>query len=101
VQLEELLETTMKESTFQEVKQPVLLLYYYKDVEHQDKVVKVSAMKRMFAQLGTPELMKRQVAIRDAGDHVIGSYVKSNDIETVKKEIINFATDILKLLPAQ
>ena len=37
VQLEELLETTMKESLFEKIKQPVLLLYYYKDEEHQDK----------------------------------------------------------------
>ena len=59
VQLEELIETTMKESTFQKVKQPTLVLYYYKDEEHQDPVVKVSAMKRMFTQLVTPEDQKR------------------------------------------
>ena len=63
VQLEELLESTMKESTFRKVTQPTLLLYYYKDDENQDNVVKVSAMKRMFNQLGTAENMKRQVAI--------------------------------------
>jgi hypothetical protein len=98
VQLEELLETTMKESTFQEVKQPVLLLYYYKDEEHQDKVVKVSAMKRMFAQLGTPELMKRQVAIRDAGDHVLGSPIKSKDVASVSRECEKFAMEVLGLI---
>ena len=72
VQLEELIETTMKESTFKKVKQPLLLLYYYKDEEHQDTVVKVSAMKRMFMQLGTPDSLKRQTAIpesRRARDH--------------------------------
>ena len=54
VQLEELLESSMKASLFEKVKQPVLLLYYYKDEDHQDDVVKVSAMERMFSQLGTP-----------------------------------------------
>ena len=101
VQLEELLESTMKESTFQKIKQPTLMLYYFKDDDHQDDVVKVSAMKRMFAQLATPENMKSQVAIPNADNHVIGSYVKSKDLETVRKEIDRFATEVLKLLPAQ
>lgn len=97
VQLEELLETTMKESTFKKVTQPVLLLYYFKDEEHQDPVVKVSAMKRMFRQLGTPENMKREVAVPNAGDHVIGSYIKSKDHQTVLAECEKFAIDILKM----
>jgi esterase/lipase len=50
VELEELIESTMKQSVFKKITQPTLLLYYYKDEDHQDSVVKVSAMKRMFAQ---------------------------------------------------
>lgn len=99
VQLEELLETTMKESTFKKVTQPTLLLYYYKDEDHQDPVVKVSAMKRMFSQLGTPDSLKRQVPIPNAGDHVIGSYIKSKDFQTVEQECVKFADEILKLKP--
>lgn len=97
VQLEELIETTMKASVFEKVTQPSLLLYYYKDEEHQDPVVKVSAMKRMFSQLGTPENLKRQVAVPNAGDHVIGSYIKSKDVETVQTECEKFAVEILKM----
>lgn len=97
VQLEELLETTMKESVFNKVTQPVLLLYYYKDETNQDKVVKVSAMKRMFRQLGTVDSLKREVAVPNAGDHVIGSYIKSKDVETVLAECEKFATEILKI----
>ncbi|MBL7723363.1 MAG: alpha/beta hydrolase [Chitinophagaceae bacterium] len=97
VQLEELIETTMKASVFEKVTQPTLLLYYYKDEEHQDPVVKVSAMKRMFNQLGTPENLKRQVAVPNAGDHVIGSYVKSKDVETVQAECEKFAMEILRM----
>src|SRR5258706_2223946 len=77
VQLEELIESSMKESTFQKVKQPTLVLYYYKDEIHQDSVVKVSAIKRMFGHLATPAGQKRMIAVPDAGDHVIGSYIKS------------------------
>ena len=101
VQLEELIETTMKESTFKKVTQPTLLLYYYKDDEHQDKVVKVSAMKRMFNELGTPESLKRQVPIPNAGDHVMGSYVKSKDVITVEEQCEKFAVEILKLTQQQ
>jgi esterase/lipase len=97
VQLEELLESTMKESTFKKVTQPSLLLYYFKDKDHQDPVVKVSAMKRMFVQLGTPDSQKREVAIPNAEDHVLASPIKSKDVESVKNEVDKFAIEILKL----
>ena len=84
VQLEELLESTMKESTFKKVTQPSLLLYYFKDKDHQDMVVKVSAMKRMFAQIATPDSLKRQVPIPNAEDHVLASPIKSKDVEECK-----------------
>lgn len=96
VQLEELLETTMKKSTFERVTQPTLLLYYYKDDDNQDPVVRVSAMKRMFSQLGTPANKKRAVAIPGAGDHVIGSYIKSKDVAAVERECEKFWREIVK-----
>ena len=101
VQLEELLESTMKESIFQKVKQPSLLLYYFKDENHQDLVVKVSAMKRMFAQISTSENLKRQVALPNTGDHVLGSPIKSKDVKSVQQECEKFAIEILKLSTVQ
>jgi pimeloyl-ACP methyl ester carboxylesterase len=100
VQLEELLETSMNESTFEKVKQPTLVLYYYKDEEHQDQVVKVTAMKRMFRQLGTSESQKQLVAVPEAGDHVIGSPIKSKDVKKVEEECEIFGRNILKLAPS-
>jgi esterase/lipase len=100
VQLEELLETTMKQSTFEKVTQPTLVLYYFKDEDHQDEVVKVTAIKRMYSQLGTPVQLKRMVAIPGAGDHVIGSYVKSKDVNAVRNECEKFAGEILQLKSA-
>jgi esterase/lipase len=97
VALEEFLETTMKGSVFENVRQPVLLQYYYKDKDHQDPVVKVSAMKRMFRQLGTPDSLKKEMAVPEAGDHVIGSYIKSKDLQTVQDNCEKFALDVLKL----
>ena len=101
VELEELLESTMKESTFKKINQPVLLLYYFKDEDQQDPVVKVSAMKRMFAQLNTPVDKKREVAIPNAGNHVLGSPIKSKDIQSVENEVEKFAKEILLLKPVQ
>lgn len=100
VELEELLETTMKPSTFEKVKQPVLLLYYYKDEKHQDDVVKVSAMQKMFRGLGTPANQKIEMAIPNAGNHVIGSFIRSKDYKSVEEACNKFAVDILKLAPA-
>ncbi len=97
VALQEMLETSMNEETFGKITQPLLLLYYYKDDAHQDNVVKVSAMKKMFEQVSTPAAYKKALAIPNAGDHVMGSYIKSGDLETVKQEISLFATETLKM----
>jgi pimeloyl-ACP methyl ester carboxylesterase len=95
VQLEELLETTMNKSTFAAVKQPTLTLYYYKDEQHQDPVVKVSAMKEMMAELGTPEAEKKMIAIPNAGSHVLGSPIQSKDVISVEKNAAGFMSDVL------
>jgi pimeloyl-ACP methyl ester carboxylesterase len=100
-ELEELIESTMKESTFKKVHQPVLLLYYYKDDKHQDPVVKVSAMKRMFLQLATPGNLKREMAIPNAGNHVIGSYIKSKDYKSVEDQCVIFMQQVLGLYPVK
>jgi len=97
VALEEMLETSMTKATFSKVKQPVLLLYYYKDEKHQDKVVKVSAMKEMFSQLATDSLHKRAVALPNTGDHVMASPIKSKDVEAVEKETKRFLEEVILL----
>ena len=97
VQLEELLETTMNAETFGKVKQPTITLYYYKDKDHQDKVVKVSAMKEMMAQLGTAADQKKMVAIPEAGNHVLASPIQSKDIVSVEKESSLFMKDVLHI----
>ncbi|MBS1512659.1 MAG: alpha/beta hydrolase [Bacteroidetes bacterium] len=99
VALQEMLETTMKKSTFEKVHQPALMLYYYKDDIHQDSIVKVSAMKEMFAQLSTDSLHKRAVAIPNAGHHVLASPIKSHDVESVEKETRKFFEEVLQLQP--
>lgn len=99
VELEELLETTMNANTFSKVNQPVLTLYYYRDEKNQDPVVKVSAMKEMFAQLTTPSDKKKMIAIPNAGNHVLGSSIVSHDIITPQNEIASFLTSVMQLKP--
>jgi esterase/lipase len=97
VELEQLLETTMKGSVFEKVKQPTLLLYYYKNEQEQDPVVKVSAMKRMYRQLGTPDSLKKELAIPTAGDHVLASPIRSKDVNSVQQACFEFAEKTLHL----
>jgi pimeloyl-ACP methyl ester carboxylesterase len=97
VQLQEMLETEMIPSTFQAVRQPTLLLYYYKDEQHQDPTVKVAAEKKMFDELGTPPSLKRAVDIPNAGAHVLGSYITSHDLPSVTRAIDVFALEVLRL----
>jgi len=97
VQLEELLETTMLPTTFQQIKQPVLSLYYFKNEKEQDPIVKVSAIKKMMGQLGTAENLKKSVAIPEAGNHVLASPIQSKDIQTVEKETRLFLQEVIKL----
>jgi pimeloyl-ACP methyl ester carboxylesterase len=94
-ELQELLETTMTKETFEKVRQPTLLLYYYKDPVHHDSVVSVPAMLQMFNQLATPSGRKFKKAMPNTGNHVIGSYIKSNDLEGVQREIENFLVNVI------
>ncbi|SJZ32835.1 alpha/beta hydrolase [Sediminibacterium ginsengisoli] len=96
-ELQEMLETSMTDITFRNVKQPLLLLYYYKDEAHQDPVVKVSAMKEMFGEIATPAAMKKEVAIPGTENHVLGSAIVSKDVGSVEREIKNFLKDVMKL----
>lgn len=101
VQLQEMLETSMIPSTFKRVSQPTLLLYYYKDAQNQDNVVKVSAMQKMFAKLSTPKDKKVQKAMPLTGNHVLASPIKSNDVEGVERETTLFMQQILNMKVVQ
>lgn len=96
-QLEELLETTMKPEVFQRVKAPTLMLYYYKDEDHQDQVVNVDEMLRMFDLLGTEPGKKKKTALPNVANHALGAAIKSHDLISVETEINRFCDSILGL----
>lgn len=89
VALQNLLEATMDQTTFSKVKQPTLALYYYKDEENQDHVVKVSAIQKMIQDIATPTTLKSAVAV-NTGNHVLASPLVSKDVTTVEKLTANF-----------
>ncbi|WP_421938363.1 alpha/beta hydrolase [Pedobacter sp.] len=96
VQLQELVEGTMTRKLFQRVKQPVLMLYYYKNELEQDLVVRVSAMLKMFNQLGS--VQKQKVAIPNGGNHILASYIISKDLPGVEEAIEKFMKETLKIM---
>lgn len=100
-ELEQLVETTMNEETFKRVKQPCLTLYYYKDEEHQDSEVSVTAMLEMQKQLDTPDNLKEAIAMPNAGAHVLGSSLTSKDLDGVYAAMIKFAVEKIGMKPVQ
>jgi esterase/lipase len=95
VALQNLLEATMTEATFKKIHQPTLALYYYKDEAHQDNVVKVKAIQKMMQQIATPANLKIEMAIPNAGNHVIASPIVSNDIVSVEKATAKFMKEVI------
>lgn len=101
VYLQQLVNATMTKRTFEKVKQPVFLGYYYKDAEHQDETVRVDAMLKMFDELGTPENLKEKVAFPNAGCHPIASKLFSGAWQDVEKASEQFAEEKLAVKPVR
>jgi esterase/lipase len=96
-ELQELLELGLGNSTFHAIHQPVLSLYYYEDENHQDPVVKVSAMKAMMHELATPQDKKREIAMTKVKDHVLASPIRSGDVAGVSSETERFFKEVMLL----
>lgn len=97
VALQNLVEHTMTEKTFEKITQPVFLAYYYKNEEEQDKVVSIPAMFRMFDQIATPENKKYKIALPTTGNHGMASKCWSKDLDVVRKETFDFAEKYLEM----
>ncbi len=101
VAMEELVESSMTDKTFAGVKQPTLLLYWYKNEKEQDDVVKVDAMLDMFDKISTPADKKLKYAIPNAGNHVIGSYIRGKDLPAVQQYSEGFMENVLGFTAGQ
>ena len=99
VYLQMLLEKTMKTKVFEKVTQPVFVGYYYKDKEHQDPTVSVSAILWMVENLGTPADKKVAVAFPDADAHVIGCDLTNPNWKKVYNATADFLAKTVGLHP--
>lgn len=97
VALQNLISSTMKPEVFSKIKCPVFLGYYYKNTTEQDNTVSIPAMLKMFEELGTSSELKQKIAFPNAGAHVIASYIRSKDWQSVERETDKFLSDIVKL----
>ncbi|WOK09004.1 alpha/beta hydrolase [Imperialibacter roseus] len=83
----------MTPETFDRVKSPVWMGYWYKNDTIQDDVASVTAMLQMFQQL--PSETKQKVPFPDAGNHGIVAPRLAKDVASVKREAIRFLDKVL------
>ena len=89
----------MHADNFAKIDEPVFIAYYYRDEDHQDKTVSVARMRDMFSQLGTDEAKKREVALTDAGTHIIGSSIFNQHLESLWQPLTAYCEEVLHLRP--
>jgi esterase/lipase len=99
IQFAVFLKYTMLKETFEKVKCPFFMAYYYQNEEKQDKTVSVVAMHEMYAQLGTPPQLKREKAFPKADAHVITSNLTTDEWQAVEQESIKFMEEVLNMRP--
>jgi esterase/lipase len=97
VALQNLVSNIMKPEVFSKIRCPVFLAYYYKNEVEQDNTASVPAMLKMFDELGTPSGLKQKMAFPETGAHVIASYIRSKDWQSVEKETDIFLRKTVKL----
>lgn len=58
-------------------------------------------LRKMFKELGTPDGMKVEKAFPNAGDHVIGSRLRSKDVKSVYEATDAFFQEELHMKPVE
>jgi pimeloyl-ACP methyl ester carboxylesterase len=101
VTLKSMIDATMTQETFNKINDPLFVAYYYQDDQHQDNVVSVQRMRDMVSQVGTPAELKKEVAIPDAGTHIICSDLFNMQIGSVWTPVTEYCEQVLKLTPVK
>jgi len=83
VNLIPLLNKTMTDATFQKIKQPYLLVYYYEDEEHCDKIVSVPRMRDFHKLTSSPNHLKKEVPLATVKAHCLSNKHQSKDWQSV------------------
>ncbi len=98
--LKSLIQSTMTPATFEKVKTPYLLAYYYKNEEEHDKIISIDAIKKFHASTtAVPDDQKRLVPLANVGTHVIPSDLYCKDLTAVDTATYRFAEEVLGLIP--
>lgn len=99
IQLKALIQASMNKDTFEKIKQPFFMGYYYQNEEKQDKTVSVKRMLEMFEQTSTPSNLKEKEAFPNANNHSIGSHFFNVHYIKVQEGIFDFTENILNIKP--
>jgi pimeloyl-ACP methyl ester carboxylesterase len=97
--MQALLDQSMTPETFAAVRQPCFFGVWYAGPELQDPVISVSAARKAFAQMGTPEASKRWVEWPDVGSHALASGYGSQDLESVRRDTRAYLEEVLGWRP--
>lgn len=95
VALQDMIETTMKASTFEKIKSPVFVGYYYKNETEKDNIVSIDAMKMFFSEIQTPEEQKRMIPFSEVGGHVITNQFQKGGLDDVRQATYDFAREVV------
>lgn len=90
VDLQVLLSTTMNPQIFRDIKVPTQTLFYYESMFEEDDHVEVEEYPEVHALLATPDHLKELVKLETPKTHFIGSAIKSENVEVVFAEIVEF-----------
>lgn len=95
VALQDLIEETMTEATFEKIKSPVFIGYYYKNDAEKDNVVSIDAMKDFYTKIKTPENQKAIISFSEVGGHVITNKYQQGGLDDVREATFEFAREVL------
>lgn len=97
VDLQVLVATTMTPETFRSIRVPVQTLFYYESMFEEDEHVEVEEYPGMHQLISTPDPLKELVKLETPKTHFIGSAIKSENVEAVLVEIIEFLRENLDI----
>lgn len=92
----DLLDQTMTDEVFRDIKIPIFLGYYFKDEKHSDHIVSVPDMINFYNAISTPKRLKEKVAYPNAERHVISSWIFSKSIDILRFDTFKFLDNLVQ-----
>ena len=95
VALQDLIEQTMTNSTFEKIKSPVFVGYWYKNEDEKDEIISIDRIKEFYDIIQTPASAKQAVAFPQIGGHVITNLYQKGGLDEVRQSTFDFAENVL------